>query len=748
MAELKVSDTSRERNLVEDKFIVPYQKNLQFTGRKVFLQKLRDKLSAETPNEHNHRVALYGMGGIGKTQIALQYVYTYRTSYDRIYWIRAVDRPSIMTGYLNIAKEARIPIAAGSTPAEIAKAVMLWFRQERKWLLVLDNLDDITVVDNLLPETGPEEHTLISTRNPNSAGIPAKGMEVPLLERADAMALLSRLSGVTISPQSKEESQAEEIVKGLGYLPLAIEQAGAYVREVTGNFGEYWKEYQRNHEVLHRWVPQGNRPYRDSVATTWSMSFKIVQNSHAQAAKLLRILAYLNPDGILLDFLRDGAEALAPDLQQMVANLSQMATALLELEKFSLIKWDRVLRALSIHRLVQIVVRDEMSDSEKTSTLSSVIILCRHAFPNLINDESLPLCRLYQNQVTEPLRWVTTIRTTESAGVLMRVGHFILEEGNPKESEKYLEQSIEISTEIEGRDAYSTLTALSLLARVYLGEGRVAEGAELMETLFAKHKQLFGDNSPVTLSANHHLLLALYELGRYSAVASLAPELIEKEKRVLGEDDPNTVSTMSLLVFTYREQGRLAEATELGEVLLKGMKKLGEERIETIVIMNLLVTVYLRQNRISEAANLAKNVADISVRVLGEDHPRALDAVRYLALTDFMQGRSVEAIGVLHEMLTKQMMGSRAGTPAILDIMHDLAWLYWNHGDFENAGKLYEELLALRVRLMGDYHPLTLVDMSNVLDWYEKQGRVKEVADLKERISAIRQKLSERGEEL
>jgi hypothetical protein len=303
----------------DDKFLVPYQKNRRFTGRKKFLQTLKEKL-LDQDNIYSHRVALYGMGGIGKTQNALEYVYTNTTNYDRIYWITAVDQASLLSGYQKIAKKAGLPIASDPSPVEIAEYVLSWLKREKSWLVVIDNLDNINVVDGFLPETGLHQHTLITTRNPNSAGIPAEGLEVPLLDPEDAVDLLSILSNITIAPNSPESQQAGQIIDKLGYLPLGIEQAGAYVREVAGDFMTFLKDYDENRKDLHNWVPQGIRPYPYSVATTWSMSFNIVRNTNAQAAELFRLLSFLNPDGILIDFLQSGTGALENGLRQVVSN--------------------------------------------------------------------------------------------------------------------------------------------------------------------------------------------------------------------------------------------------------------------------------------------------------------------------------------------------------------------------------------------------------------------------------------------
>ena len=192
------------------------------------------------------------MGGIGKTQIALEYVYAKKTNYERIYWITAIDQASLFFGYQKIAKIAGLKNVLSLKPQDIAEGVLSWLRQKQNWLLVIDNLDNIEIMKDFLPGSGPQKHTIITTRNPNAAGIPAEGIEVPLLESDDAVDLLSILSTIAIAPNSPEKIHADKIIQNLGNLPLAIEQAAAYVREAAGNLATFLEEYDKSSKELHK----------------------------------------------------------------------------------------------------------------------------------------------------------------------------------------------------------------------------------------------------------------------------------------------------------------------------------------------------------------------------------------------------------------------------------------------------------------------------------------------------------------
>src|SRR5271154_4435885 len=440
-------------------FMVPYERNEYFVGRKEFLKQLFERFTDSMPRPYQRRIALFGMGGVGKTQTALEYVYTNRSSYNRIYWITAVDQASLLSGYQEIAKTTGLKNLSQLSPVETAETVLSWLSQEQSWLLVIDNLDDINVVSSkslnvvnmggkFLPGTGPHQHTLITTRNPHAVGIPAEGMEVPLLDLEESINLLSTLSNIAITPNLLQREQAAQIVNQLGNLPLGIEQAAAYMREVTGDFMTFLQQYEKSRRDLHRWVPQGIRAYPYSVATTWSMSFNIVRNNHRQAAELFQLLSFLNPDGILIDFLQAGAEALRDDLRQLVSNQHDMSKALIELEKFSLLKWNRLTKTLLVHRLVQAVVKDEMRDSDSMTLRNTIINLCDQSFPKQWTNENRARCRICVGQVMGPLLDVNVIRTEKSANVMFRIGWFLRDDGKISDSERLLLQAVKIITKI------------------------------------------------------------------------------------------------------------------------------------------------------------------------------------------------------------------------------------------------------------------------------------------------------------
>ena len=739
MAALNLQNQKDEPNQIENKFLVPYQANPRFIGRAQFLQTLKQKLFDIIPGRDNHRIALYGMGGIGKTQCALGYIYANRDVYDRIYWIPAVDRTSLLSGYQNIAKAAKLHYLENKIPTEIADAVLSWLRQQQNWLLVVDNLDDIKVADGLLPENGSQKHTIITTRNPNAEGIPAEPFEVPLLDANDSINLLSTLSKIVVHPDSPEERQAAEIVHKLGHLPLAIEQAAAYVREVTAEFSAFLEEYERNHKKLHMWVPAGNRQYPNSIATTWSMSFKLLQK---YPAKLLRLFSFLNPDGILIPFLESGAEALEDDLRHIIFDRIEMATALLELEKFSLIKWDRSNKSITVHRLVQMVVSDEMSDEESRSMLTNIIDIFTQAFPEFTTNETRSLCRTYQGQIIEPLAHLKTLCTSKSALIRIRVGRFLYDDGKYDDSAKLLLQAVGIFTTLLGTENLETLEAMDALAWTYQEQGRNEEAVRILEEVLEKRRRILGEEHRDTLRAMYSLAVAYEAQGRNAEAAGIQEEVLEKRRRIMGEEHLETLWAMHAIAWTYQKQGRNAESARiLEEVLEKQRRILGEEHPQTLNVMDALAQAYHAQGRNRDATRILEEVLEKRRRILGEEHPHTLGAMHGLALTYQAQGRNAEAALILEEVLEKRRRILGEEHPDTLMVMHSLALMYQAQGRNAEAAGIQEEVLEKGKRILGEEHPDTLWAMHNLALTYQAQGRNAEAAGIQEEVLEKRRRI-------
>lgn len=756
------------------------------------MDKVREILFDPTPRQFNHRVALYGMAGVGKTEVAVEFVHRYRAGYDSIYWIPAVDQASILSGYQNIARERQMPIHGD--PVELAHFVLRWLRQQKNWLVVLDNLDDISVFESrLFPENGPGRHTLITTRNPNTEGIPAEGVRVPVLDHVDAVTMLIAYSGIPIWPGTREQEAADLIVMELGYLPLAIQQAGSYIREVTRSFVDYRNKYQSNLNEQYQRMPFGNNRYLVSVSATWSISFNDVRSKNPQASKLLQLLAFLDPNGVSREFLTVGADALDNDLRGIVSNAGKLKQTLNMLEKHSLIRVDAQNEFISIHRLIQIAIRDEMTASQKVDMLSTVINLCDRSFPETVTDENRQRCRDFEGQVLEPLLSITSIGTPKSAALKTRVGNFLRDDGKLRESEAILRQAVQTYQKLSERQPSDTVitlaataamqglaqtyaslgdfdpaiesesrvletyrrirghddevtTAKSILAKIYVMRGDLYKAAALEEEVLEWSRRIRGSAHAATIRSMSNLGQIYGQQGRLMEAIKMEKEVLDTRKKVLGVTNPETLTAMNNLALTYQQDKRSADAEKLfKEVVEISKRSVGDAQSDkfniTLMAMGNLALTYRDQGRSEEAVKLEEGVLEINREILGEDHPYTITAMTNLAVTYREQpGRKNDAIPLLENILETQRRVAGEDDPDALKAMLDLAMAYLEVGGREEEARdIQEDVVEKMTKFLGEEHPLTLNAMDNLIMTYNYLGRTEEAVELEQRAIRARQ---------
>jgi tetratricopeptide (TPR) repeat protein len=611
------------------------------------------------PDQYNHRVALYGLGGVGKTQLALEYIYRHWQSktYERIYWVSAVSQATLFKGLQEIGVRTHcLSETMDLKPSDIAAKVLRWLNSQEKWLFILDNLDDVTVVDGYLPETAPERHTIITTRNQHCDDIPAEGLEVGVLSIPEATQLLlkrAKISGSIVEMPEKEK-EASEIVKELGSLPLAIDQAAAYIREASNNIFKFLPSYRQNRKFYHGRTSKGNRMYSKSLATTWSLSFEQVQRNSNEAAELLKLLAFLNPDGVLIEFLEAGKEGLTPELQNLVADENRLSEALAELTRFSLIgRQDDGSPRITIHRLVQSIIQDDMSPPEFSAMTTTVIGFCASGFPVSKSSaweilEIRQLGRKYQDQVVLPLRALGMITSDEMANLLVRVGIFLGEDGNYAQARELLAKAVEIMEILEGGETDETLLAVSELAMTYWYEGKWDDAQKLEERVLEVRARSWGQENPHTMTAMANLAATYRDQGKLDDAQKLQERVLEVNKRSLGQEHPDRMKAMANLAMTYWYEGKWDDAQKLQERVLEVNKRsLGQEHPDTLMAMAHLGSTYRTLGAISTSIEFLEMALDKANRILGHEHPNTLWMGVQLALAHQVDGRLGDAIRLL-----------------------------------------------------------------------------------------------------
>lgn len=341
---------------------VPYRRNLFFTGREDILTFLRNALTSQHPVALAQPQAISGLGGIGKTQTAIEYAYRYRESYDAVLWARADSYDLLVSDFLLIAALLHLPESNEQDQSKVVKAVIRWFDTHEQWLLILDNADHIEMANKFIPSTG-KGHILLTTRA-HSTGTVAQRIELEKMEAEEGTLFLLRRTKRLKDNAPLENvpetvrSQTQNIVEAVDGLPLALDQAGAYIEETGCSLTDYLKFYKTRRNRLLRTRGRDASGHPEPVATTWSLSFDKIEQANPAAAELLRLCAFLHPDAIPQSMMVEGASELGPILGSVAKDELELNEAIGELRKYSLVKRDPEAKLLNIHRLVQVVVKE------------------------------------------------------------------------------------------------------------------------------------------------------------------------------------------------------------------------------------------------------------------------------------------------------------------------------------------------------------------------------------------------------
>jgi hypothetical protein len=271
---------------------ISQHRNPNFTGREGILKELRLALTSGEPAAWKQ--AITGMGGVGKTQLAVEYIYRHKADYRIIWWVRSEEPATMAADYASLAVNLNLPEKESRDQTEIVRAVKRWLEHNPDWLLIFDNAQDPSGIRNYLP-LGGAGHVIITSRNPLWGGV-AKLLPAPIFDRAESIEFLCKRTG------QEDNKAADALADELGDLPLALEQADAYIETTSISLTEYQELFQSRRKEL--WVDESPpQDYPDSVATTWSLAMKQVSQESQAAVDLLNLCAFLAPDDISLELL-------------------------------------------------------------------------------------------------------------------------------------------------------------------------------------------------------------------------------------------------------------------------------------------------------------------------------------------------------------------------------------------------------------------------------------------------------------
>jgi len=467
-----------------DLWNVPHRRNPSFTGREGTLEQLHARFAAKLGIVTQ---ALTGLGGIGKTQTALEYAFRYQQDYQAVLWVQAETRELLIGDVVRIAALLQLPEREAQEQEVVVAAVRLWLETHPGWLLVLDNLEDAALAREVLPTQG-QGHALVTSRSQVPDALD-RAMPLSALLADEAVRLLLRRAGLLTweaplqTVPAQQQAEARAIAESLGRLTLALDQAGAYIEETGCGLKGYLTLFQKWRTALFS-SQGGSAPgYRKTVAVTRAVAFEQVEQASPAAADLLRLCAFLYPEAIAEDLFRDGAQELPSTLAEAVTDPPQWNATLAVLRRFSLIEQQAETETLNLHRLVQVVLQDALPDAERRAWAERAVQLVNVAFPDptaLANwarcEQLLPHALVCFDHIK---RW--KIASQEAAFLLSQAGYYLDERARFAEALPLYQRALAIREQGLGPTHPDVATSLEHLAHLLREMGQDEQARLLQE---------------------------------------------------------------------------------------------------------------------------------------------------------------------------------------------------------------------------------------------------------------------------
>ncbi len=619
------------------------QRNPAFVGRDTALAELRDQLLASGTAVAR---ALHGMGGVGKTQLAVEYSHRFCGTYELVWWIAAERTELIATQLADLAVQAGVAVDAAETPAAVS-ALYSDLRHRDGWLLIFDNAEDPRALRRWLPD-GPG-HVLITSRNPNWGEIAAP-VSVAVFAAEESVSLLRcRVPGISVA-------DAGHIAVELDNFPLALAQAASVLSE-TGLPATAYLEHLAAHasEALADGTPAS---YSRSLVATVSDAAGRLAGTDPAAAALLRLSAFFGAEPIPASVFTAGAELPAP-LAAVAADPVRLHRVLGRISSYGLARLDQA--GLQVHRLVQTIVRDRLPAEQRREDSDCVAALLVAAGPADTDNPAvwptwasllphllaanpaesgsadlrqmaaralLYLLRRGDSVTAEDLGRTLHQRWTERLGpdhpdtlaAATELAHAYRDRGHPADARALVEDTLARRRRVLGEDHPDTLRSASDLAAT-LSEPRLAR--DLAEVTLVKRRQVLGDDHPDTLATASGLSSDLHALGDYQVACELAEVTLAKQRRVLGGDHPETLATAGNLAGALLALGEYQVARELAEVTLaKQRQVLGDDHPDILITTGLLGVIMFNNGNLFGARKLLEQALAGCKKTLGANHPQ------------------------------------------------------------------------------------------------------------------------------
>jgi Tetratricopeptide repeat len=683
---------------------------LFLAGREDLLADLRSQLTA-ADSSGPRIVALCGLAGSGKTSVALEYAHRHLVKTGLAWQLAAEDSKVLEGGFGELAVQLGARgVAIARDPVASVHAVL---RADRVgWLLIFDNAPGPASVARFLPPAGPGQ-VLITSQN--LAWPPGQALHVPVLD-------LEVAAGFLVSRTRDPDRQAARDLAGLlGGLPLALEQAAAYITAAGDTIADYLALFRkRRTEMLARGEPLG---YGKTVATTWTLAFGQLEESAPSAVGLLRLLSFCAPEAIPLRLVLQSfgglVKQLGPDVAPVLAPLLEdplvRDDVIAALRRYSLIT-PALDGSVSVNELVQVITLNQIPAGHRPQWHRAAAALIEAAIPaNTKSPRTWPVCATL-------LPHAQRVLADHSVG-MARIASYLGHSGSHAAARDLQSRIAEACACVHGPENPDTLTARHELAHWTGRAGDPAGARDQFAGLLPIREGASGAEHPDTLTARAGLAYWTGEAGDPAAARNQLAGLLPIRERASGAEHPDTLTARADLARWTGQAGDEASARDQFAALLPIRERvLGPEHPDTLITRASLAYWTGQAGDRAGARDQFADLLPVIKRAYGAEHPETLTNRRSLARWTGDAGDPAGARDQLAALLPIIERVSGAEHPNTLTARSDLAYWTGRAGDEASARDQFAALLPIRERVLGPEHPDTLTDRANLARWTGDAG--------------------------
>jgi tetratricopeptide (TPR) repeat protein len=668
-----------------------------FTGRDDQLDALHTQLNGQGAATLVPTSALTGMGGIGKTQLALAYAQRYRADYELGWWVPAETELGIVTALADLGVMLGLP--ADLPPVQLAAGVRDGLGERSGWLLIFDNAPDPAAVAEFLPGVGGG-HVLVTSRNSAWQGI-ADPVPVDLLPVGSAVELLLRRTG------DSDEQVATQLAEALGRLPLALEQAAAYAVTERLQLARYLELFRERHaELLALGRPLA---YEGTVDATFTLALDQLRAANPAAGQLLEVCALVAPDTIPVPLLLSQPRLLPELLAAAVADPVRQGEVAGVLYRQGLLFKDTTETA-RIHRLIQAVILAHLPQADRHQRTVEAVQLLAELFPATSQhpDEWSRSAQLFPHaQAVLDHAHALQLTSAPLAQLLSRAGNYLLSRGlNVRLARELHEQALAMCRRLYDGDHPEVANSLNVLAIDLHRLGEVGRARELHEQALAMRQRLYdGDHRDVALSTSN-LANDLHDLGEVRRAQELHEQALAMFQRLYDGDHRDLVMSLNNLAKDLHALGEHGRAREVGEQALAMRQRLFEGDHPDVAqsLNNLAVSLHVL-GEVGRAREVGEQALAMRQRLFEGDHPDVAQSLTVMAISLYDLGEVRRAQELEEQALAMLQRLFEGDHPDVAQSMNNLAISLRGLGEVGRAQELEEQALAMLQRLSARQSP-------------------------------------------